>query len=179
MPEQPTTADDTPAQDATEHVFTVNPLFVDRSNPSRLLPWVFLSGCAFAREHAAMRALGITAVANLTPDDFGCADAGFKVLHLTIDDATAPPRERRAIHRTMQSWEASGDVVLIHCHAGISRTSAFAIAWLMHTRGANAQSDLLTMWSTSEDIVGAVRPIIMPHYLLKRAVIQHFAERAA
>ncbi len=44
----------------------------------------------------------------------------------------------------------------------------------MHQRGANAKSDLRTMWSQCEDIVGAARPIIMPHYLLKRAILSHF-----
>jgi predicted protein tyrosine phosphatase len=159
----------------TDHVFTVNPNFVDRSNPSRVSDRLYLAGAATAREHDKLRELGITAVVNLTPDDFGCAEAGFKVYKVSIDDAVAlDARHVAQFIAKMEDWEASGETVLIHCHAGISRTSSFAIAWLMHKRGANPQSDLLTIWSQCEDIVGAARPIIMPHYLLKRAVLEHF-----
>ena len=71
----------------SDHVFERNPFFVDRSQPSRLSDRLYLAGMAAARDHDALRALGVTAVVNLTPDDDGCADAGFKTLHVGIDDA--------------------------------------------------------------------------------------------
>lgn len=160
---------------SNDHAFTVNPLFVDRSNPSKLSDTLYLAGAATAREHAKLRDLGITAVVNLTPDDYGCADAGFKTLHIKIEDAALiDPALVGQFIRQMEQWEQSGETVLIHCHAGISRTSSFAIAWLMHKAGCNADSDLRYAWSKGEDAVGRARPIIMPHFLLKRAVIQHF-----
>lgn len=163
----------------TDHVFTPNPLYVDVSNPSQLDEHIYLAGCATARQHELLREIGVTAVCNLTPDDYGCADAGFDVFRVPIDDATEINESVVGkFLAQMDKWEAEGAVVLIHCHAGISRTSAFTIAWLMHKRGANARSDLRTMWSQCEDAVSVVRPIIMPHYLLKRAVIEHF-EKAA
>lgn len=162
----------------SDHVFERNPLYIDRSNPSQLSERIFLAGAATAREHTELRALGITALVNLTPDDYGCAEAGFKMLHLAIDDAVAlDPANVARFLAQMIAWEESDETVLIHCHAGISRTSAFAIAWLMHKRGANAESDLHTMWSDAESLVEIARPIIMPHYLLKRAVLDHFAQR--
>ena len=165
-----------------DHVFERNPFFVDNSAPSRLTPTLYLSGMWSARQHDALKELGITAVVNLTPDDDGCEAAGFKVLRIGIDDAAEMLRPDVTIARflrQMEEWEASGETVLIHCHAGISRTSVFAIAWLMHRRGCNAQSDHRTMWSACEDEVGAARPIIMPHYLLKRAVLNYFAQKEA
>lgn len=168
------------APETGENVFTVNPLFVDRSNPSQLAPRLFLAGAATAREHERLRTLGVTAIVNLTPDDFGCEAAGFKVLHLKINDAEAMLDAKRTVARfieQMDAWEASGETVLIHCHAGISRTASFAIAWLMHQRGCHRDSDLRGEWSRAEDRVGHARPIIMPHYLLKRAVLEYFAAR--
>jgi predicted protein tyrosine phosphatase len=163
-----------------DHVFTVNPLFEDVSNPSKLTDRLWLAGAATARQHDVLRSLGITAVVNLTPDDYGCEEAGFKVCHIQIDDAAALDTEPIVrFLSTMDEWERDGDVVLIHCHAGISRTSSFAIAWLMHRAGASHDTDLRAMWSRFEDAVGAARPIIMPHYLLKRAILNHFDARAA
>ncbi len=166
----------------TDHVFAVNPLYVDRSNPSQLAERLYLAGIATARDVALLRATGITAIVNLTPDDPGCEAHGFKVLQLAIDDAAVMLDPVKTVGRfiaQMEAWEASGETILIHCHAGISRTASFAIAWLMHKRGCNASSDLKAEWSRAEDRVGAARPIIMPHYLLKRAVFEYFASRPA
>jgi protein-tyrosine phosphatase len=159
----------------TDYNFQVNPFFVDKSQPSRLTDRLYLSGMHFARQHDALRALGVECVVNLTPDDDGCLEAGFEVLQLTINDAEEPARVNVTTFLTaMRAWHAEDKTVLIHCHAGVSRTSAFAIAWLMAQRGANADTDLRTLWSSCEDQVGKVRDIIMPHYLLKRAVLHYF-----
>lgn len=164
----------------SDHDFNVNPLFVDVSNPSKLSDRIYLAGAHTARQHDLLRSLGITAVVNLTPDDYGCEAAGFKVCHIKIEDAAALPDEPiKRFLATMDEWERDGEVVLIHCHAGISRTSSFAIAWLMHKAGANHDCDLRGLWSRFEDAVGVVRPIIMPHVLLKRAILNHFDARSA
>lgn len=47
----------------------------------------------------------------------------------------------------------------------------------MHKRGCNRESDLRSEWGRCEDQVGRARPIIMPHYLLKRAVLRYFEGR--
>lgn len=113
----------------------------------------------------------------LTRDDPGCAFNGFKTCYFAIDDAATmvnPAVTIRLFLEQMEEWERDGETILIHCNAGISRTSSFAIAWLMHKRGCNADSDLRGEWSRAEDQVGKVRPIIMPHVLLKRAVLNYF-----
>lgn len=164
--------------EAPDHSFTVNPLYVDRSNPSQLAERLYLAGIATARDFALLRSLGITAVVNLTPDDPGCSEVGFKTLQIPIDDAVSmfdPVKTIATFIARMEEWEAGGETILIHCHAGISRTSCFAIAWLMWKRGCNAESDLKAEWSRAEDLVGKARPIIMPHYLLKRGVMDYFA----
>ena len=163
-----------------DHDFQVNPLFVDVSNPSKLSDRIYLAGAHTARQHDLLRSLGITAVVNLTPDDYGCGEAGFKVCWVPIQDAEAlDTRHFARFLAQMDEWERDGEVVLIHCHAGISRTSSFTIGWLMHKAGANHDTDLRGLWSRFEDAVGQVRPIIMPHYLLKTAILNHFDAKAA
>ena len=163
----------------TDHDFTVNPYYIDRTAPSKLTDHLYLSGIASAQKPELLRSLGITAVVNLTPVDDGCAAAGFKVHQVGIDDVEDIPDPQAVIGgflAQMDAWKQSGEVVLVHCIGGISRTSAFAIAWLMHERGCNAASDLRYEWSRAEDDVGAARDIIMPHWKLKRAVLAYFEQ---
>lgn len=150
-------------------------MFQDISTPSQLLPTLWLSGCHYAQQHSALEALGVTAIVNLTPDDYGHAAAGFKTLHIDIDDAAViDPALVGQFLSQMDTWSATDETILIHCHAGISRTSAFAIAWLMHREGVTADTDLRKLWAACEDQVALARPIIMPHYLLKQAVLTYF-----
>ena len=121
----------------------------------------------------ALRTEGITAVCNLTEYEFGAADAGFTTLWLQHPDGELIPTEK--IDRFMD-WmaerERAGEQVLIHCQAGVSRTRAFAIAWLVWSGGVGFHTDLATKWSTYQDIIGRIRPIIMPHALLKKSLIE-------
>lgn len=161
----------------TDHVFEVNPLYIDRSNPSQLSERLYLAGIATARDYALLRELGITAVMSLTRDNPYCGGNGFKARIFPIDDASEMLNAKWVIEEfleQMEEWEQSGETILIHCNAGISRTSSFAIAWIMHKRGCNADSDLRREWSRAEDLVGKARPIIMPHHLLKRAILNYF-----
>lgn len=88
----------------------------------------------------------------------------------------ATPRHVWQFLVQMDQWEAEGETVLVHCHAGISRISSFAIAWLMHKSGANRNSDLERMWDEAERRILKVRPIIMPHPTLKDVVLAYFAQ---
>jgi protein-tyrosine phosphatase len=162
-----------------DHNFTRNPFFIDRSVPSKLTDRIYLSGFHATSNPTFLESLGITAIINLTPDPNGCEVAGFEVHQISIEDAQElPVRHIGEFIEVMKSFiEEEGQTVLIHCHAGISRTSSFAIAWLMYKRGCHKGTDLRTAWSECEDEVRAVRPIIMPHYLLKRAVIEYFKTR--
>jgi protein-tyrosine phosphatase len=161
-----------------DHDFTRNKLFIDRSVPSKLTDRIYLSGFNAANNPAFLAGLGITAIVNLTADDNGLAEKGFEVHQISIEDGEELPiRFVAEFIEVMKAFMEEGHVVLIHCHAGISRTSTFAIAWLMYERGCHKDTDLRTAWSECEDEVLAARPIIMPHYLLKRAVIEYFSTR--
>lgn len=161
-----------------DHNFTRNPFFVDRSVPSKLTDRIYLSGFDATKNPAFLESLGITAIINLTPDDNGCEAAGFEVHQMPTEDGQEPAVGYVGeFIEVMKAFMEEGHIVLIHCHAGISRTSSQAIAWMMYERGCHKDTDLRTVWSECEDEVRVVRPIIMPHYLLKRAVIQYFESK--
>ena len=128
-----------------------------------------------------MREHGITAIANLTGYPMGMAEAGFKELVIEQEDGDEIPAENIA---KFIGWMADryneGDVIYIHCAAGISRTPSFLIAWLLHTVNAyGPDADLRGLWSAFEDGIGACRSCIQPHWRLKKSILEYFASRVS
>lgn len=112
-----------------------------------------------------MQKNGITSVLNMTrqPDEL---PTEFEYLQLDQDDGV--PFSEDALRRGLAFLAgqlARNNVVLIHCAAGISRTAAMAIAWLMRAGYS---------WDEAEIFVKIARPITMPHPELKRSVLQFF-----
>lgn len=142
---------------------------------SQVAPRIYLGAAREASNEELLREHGITAVANLTPEYFGCDVDKFKYLQLNHEDCVdIPPEKLKKFIDWMDARDAAGDTVLIHCHMGISRTPAFLIAWWMHKAGAHKDTDLRAMWTKFEDLIGRVRPFIMPHGALKRSIMKYF-----
>lgn len=125
---------------------------------------------------------GVTAVANLTDDNMGehLVTTGvpypFKTLVLgQLDGNLIPDATIRSFFAWMDETWAEGHTILLHCHAGISRTPSFFIAWLMHRQGCTNAVGLRDVWSKWEDQIGLRRPIIQPHYKLKSSVLNYFS----
>lgn len=127
-----------------------------------------------ANNVALLRDHGIRAVANLTPyPDFFVESGGtvaheFAYLQLDLQDGEEAPQEKIA---TFLKWvigmRFDRRPVLIHCGAGISRASSFTICWLMFCGFS---------WDQAEELVKIARPIIMPHYLLKKSILEFFGK---
>lgn len=118
---------------------------------------------------------GITAVCNLTQDHFEGRNNhphldAYQWLN-TIDGEEVPWDRIPLFLAWMERQQADDQVVLLHCHAGISRTSSFAILWLMWSNGVRRTDDLRQAWSKYEQQIGEVRPIIQPHTALKRSIL--------
>jgi protein-tyrosine phosphatase len=142
---------------------------------SKVSERIYLGAAKEAIQESLLQEHGVTAVANLTAEYFGCDMDKFKYLQLDQDDTVEIPFEKIAKFLAwMDEREAAQDTVLIHCHMGISRTPAFLIAWWMHRSGATSNSDLRALWSEHEDIIGGIRPIIQPHNALKRSILAFF-----
>lgn len=102
---------------------------------------VFLGSKFGAADRALLDALKIRAVVNLTagrtrvPNHF--EGSGIEYLHLELTDellsnpSLALPQACKAIH----SWGKENRNVLVHCHAGLSRSATVVLAWMMRHRG--------------------------------------------
>ncbi|KAL4436854.1 hypothetical protein ABPG75_003993 [Micractinium tetrahymenae] len=105
--------------------------------PCRLMPRLYLSGAVEASSHHLLRHLGITHILNATedlllPDEL----QGFVALRCPLRDveeediSTHLPEASAFIDEGL----ASGGAVLVHCHAGKSRSCSLVLAWLMTRR---------------------------------------------
>lgn len=132
---------------------------------NRLNAQLWLGSAEDAADAVELRRSGVTAVLNITKEPDPEATQRLCVYaQLDHDDGVPFPAETLA-HGLgfLQSAVATNQVVLIHCAAGISRTAAMAIAFLM-TAGFS--------WDEAEPLVRAARFYIAPHPELKRSVLQ-------
>ncbi|KAE9346028.1 hypothetical protein PF008_g8488 [Phytophthora fragariae] len=119
---------------------------------SEILPgFLYVSNFQVARDAAKLRALGITRVINCCGELKHCedgvehsSDSEFQVLKLLLrDDANEDltpffPQVMEFIAACRQregEVNGKGDKVLVHCHQGVSRSCAFAIAYVMMEQG--------------------------------------------
>lgn len=82
--------------------------------------------------------------------------SGFEVNQLNISDGEPidPKVLRFAIDCIYAAWDANKKI-LVHCHAGLSRSPSIVIAYLMDKHGY--------LWDEAFEIVRSRRPNIMPH----------------
>lgn len=170
------------AVEAMEKLRDEDPERFQRFAPlSRLNDRLFLGGYCDLLDLDDLRGNGITAVANLTQQDLGLDKLGFKTIVLgQPDEWSIPAFKIRAFIKWMDDCWAAGDIILIHCRAGISRTSAFAIAWLIHRSRAEAgrqrQTEVEEHWTKELERLAKIRPVVAPHEELKTSVIKYFQD---
>lgn len=143
--------------------------------------WIWIGCFRDGTDYEGLRTAGIGAVANLTQDPGGAGHAGFKELVLNQEDGEDISFKKiDQFLAFMEACRYEGLSVLIHCHAGISRTSSFLIAWLIHQdlkavpERQREEDEIKVLWSYHEDAIRKVRPIIYPAYELKRSIINYF-----
>jgi len=133
---------------------------------NRLNSQLWLGSCEDAANLDALKSAGITAVLNMTKEpDPPAVLANLAYLQLDQDDGVAMPVTQILLGLIWLDNMVNdlNGVVLIHCAAGISRTAAMAIAFLM-TVGFS--------WDEGETLVRAARFYIQPHPLLKESVLR-------
>lgn len=132
----------------------------------KILDRLYIGDGADGRNAEALRSTGITSVMNaqLETDSLGGA---FTYLRLNQPDCEPIPRVLIDSFLTWMRREMSipGVKVLVHCGAGVSRASAFTIAYLMSFGFS---------WDEAEVFVRSKRPQISPHPALKNSVIDYF-----
>jgi hypothetical protein len=140
---------------------------------TRLTDRIWLTSMVTARCEDALEAAGIDAVCNLTQEDYACAREHYFFLDQWDSEPIAAYKIQRFV-RWMAEQRDAGRAVLVHCHAGISRTSAFVIFWMMWADGVSRDGDLRLEWSKREDVVRFARRIIMPHWKLKQSLLAYY-----
>ncbi|KAK9816445.1 hypothetical protein WJX72_000348 [[Myrmecia] bisecta] len=107
------------------------------ARPTRLLPFLYVSGAVEANSLHLLRHLGVTHILNATEDLLQPEeDAGFTCLRCPIrDDEEEDITQYFASSRAfIDSAKACGGAVLVHCHEGKSRSITLALAYLMQTK---------------------------------------------
>lgn len=131
---------------------------IEQAKASEVLPFLYIGNARDAQDLRVLQALGITRVLNVTShvpgyhQDSGICyktlpamDSGHQNLRQYFDEA---------IHFIDEARQ-SGERVLVHCQAGVSRSPTIVIAYLMkHTRRTMVDS---------YKYVKARRPIISPN----------------
>ena len=90
--------------------------------------------------------LGITTLITLTEQDFDqyeLQQAGLTNIHLPIYDREPPslPQMHMLVHK-MQRAINSGQILAVHCLAGLGRTGTIVVAWMMKEGGLSSQEAL-------------------------------------
>ncbi len=146
-----------------------------RPNIAHITERIWLGDAFDAINTPLLNELGVTSVANCTPEDFGTADKGFRTFILGCDDGEPLPHEAlRLLWHWMDVQDALDARLLIHCHAGLSRSPSCLIGWFMLQEGLHKDSDLLAAWSRYEDQIRRLRPNIEPHYKVKGSILAFF-----
>ncbi|KAJ0019276.1 hypothetical protein NQD34_006845 [Periophthalmus magnuspinnatus] len=140
--------------------------FYDQDGPVELLPFLFLGSAVHSSCREALAAVGITAVLNVSLSCPNLFEGELLYLRLTVEDSVAA--DIRACFSTaitfIDSVKQTGGRVLVHCKAGISRSAAICLAYLMHTQRVRLQEAF--------DFVKQRRHIISPNVAFMGQLLQ-------
>jgi protein-tyrosine phosphatase len=110
---------------------------------------------------------GITHVLNCTRDPHPGL-AKFQVRQINVDDGCEIPSEL-VMFAIKSIGEAvhSGGKILVHCHAGVSRSPGIVAAYLVY-HGFS--------WDEAIEMIRWVRPYVMLHPNIKRSILQSLGQ---
>jgi dual specificity phosphatase 12 len=104
---------------------------------------------------------GITHILNCTPDPH-VGLKSFQVRQININDGNEIPRDELMFAvATITAAVQQGGKILVHCHAGISRSPGIVCAYLM---------SIGFSWDEALDIVRRARPQAYPHPNIERSI---------
>jgi predicted protein tyrosine phosphatase len=134
---------------------------------NQVLDRVYIGSLFAMSEQEALREAGITSVLKLTHSSIGVED-GFTVMELPFPDGWLIPDGylRRGLD-FVRDQEAQGNSVLIMCAAGISRSAAFTLGYLVE-RGYDLHEAF--------EHLRTCRPAISPHPSLWISLLEFFGE---
>ncbi|XP_035672731.1 dual specificity protein phosphatase 1-like [Branchiostoma floridae] len=142
----------------------------DRGQPVEILPYLYLGSGYHASRKDMLEALGITALLNVSrtcPNHF---ESEYMYKCIPVEDTQ---------NADIQAWfqeaidyidlvKLSGGRVLVHCHAGVSRSATICLAYLMHTNRVRLDEAF--------DFVKQRRSVISPNFNFMGQLLQWEAQ---
>ncbi len=136
-----------------------------------------MPGVVFAADHdlALLRGMGITVLVNLTETAMPAAlleRHGMRSYHLGIPDRGAPPLLwAKLLLAKIEVMLRDGDVVAVHCLAGLGRTGMVLAAWLIR-EGLNADEALRRLRTIEPGFVQSLEQEALLHALEENLLIR-------
>lgn len=132
---------------------------------------LYLGSMNDARAWQALQDNGITAIINLTsePPSPHIPEHIETYWHPLWDGPGNSATEFANAAKTLLLARECNKCVLVHCRMGISRSSTLVATYLAET------TDALT-FDTAVDLLKKMRPIVMPHYALRKLARAYLQE---
>lgn len=141
-------------------------------SPARVLPYLLVGGREDAEDLPRLLQLGVTHVLNAAASLDAAHAAHFLYLKLELDDDDDEDVASAfaAAIAFIADAKAGGGLVLVHCVAGMSRSVALVIAWLLFAERMNLRAAL--------DLVRERRPIALPNPGFRLALARYEVQLA-
>lgn len=134
--------------------------------PSLILNYLYLGNYIDALNYDKLKYMGITAIVNCSKE---LEDGGdFKYLRLDMYDSTdqhIPLEYFNSVFNLIENEKNRGGKVLIHCYAGISRSSTFVIGYIMWK--------YKVPYNTAYLYVQSIRDIVKPNDGFKNILLKY------
>lgn len=158
--------------------------YVKHGELAQLTPYLWIGGGYDADRPDSLAELGIDTLINLSMDSkydvygdqrFDPANTETMIYHFRMQDRAAIDEIHldTFIALMLQVYREKRKAFM-HCAGGVSRTGAFAVAWLMFQAGACKNTNNKEVYHAALRIVQTVRPCIDPHPVLEQSVIDFF-----
>ncbi|XP_054905180.1 dual specificity protein phosphatase 14-like [Poeciliopsis prolifica] len=138
----------------------------------RVTEHLFLSSSRAAKDCSQVAGNGITCIisATETKDDSTPPPPGVEHIHIPVPDSPQSPLRDHfdQVADKIQSTAERHGCTLVHCNAGVSRSAALCLAYLMKHRGASLLE--------AHRLLRSCRPIVRPNPGFWRQLIQYEAE---
>ena len=121
---------------------------------SEILPHLFIGSRKDAHDKELMQSFGITHILNAT-DNCPCVfEDAFTYIRIAVQDTWNQdlPSHFARCFEFIQNAKENGHVVMVHCNAGISRSSTITIAYIMQSQRMNL-SDAYAFVKHRRDII--------------------------
>jgi len=137
--------------------------------PSEILPNIFLGSAFHSKNGKLLQKLGITHILNVAEEVELNDGNGFKVHHVKLHDTLEETVHFETIFEFIDSMEPH-EKILIHCMAGISRSSTVVIGYLMRNNKWDTKT-ALTFVTSKRAVVSPNKGFILQLLMYEKKLL--------